>query len=225
MGNYKAAMTVLPFHLFIFNSFYISLFSVTGQVLCASLAGFGFARMRFRGRDAWFVVLLATMMLPAQVTMIPHYQIFRALGWLDSFKPLIVPCFLGGAQGAFYIFLMRQFFKTIPVELEEAARIDGCSSFRIYWDIMLPLAMPAVAAVAVLGFIQHWQDLMRPLIYLSSHELFPVSLGLNMFQSMHGGRPQYMLAASNLTLIPILVAFFAAQKYFVEGITLTGLKG
>ena len=223
--NYLKAMTVLPFHRFIFNSVYICLCCVTGQVLCASLVAYGFARLHFRGRNVWFMILLATMMLPGQVTMIPHYQIFRYLGWLDSFKPLIVPSFLGGAQGAFYIFLMRQFFKTIPMELEEAARLDGCSNLRVFWDIMIPLSMPAVATICVLCFIQHWQDFMNPLIYLTSFERFPVSLGLQMFQSIHGGKPHYMLAASNITLLPILVIFFAAQRYFVEGITLTGMKG
>lgn len=221
--NYVKAVTILPFHLFVYNSFYVCLFCLTGQVISASLVAYAFARMRWYGRDFWFVVLLGTMMLPAQVTMIPHYQIFRYLGWIDSFLPLIVPSYLGG--GAFFIFLMRQFFKTIPVELEEAARLDGCSNLRIFWDIMLPLSGPAVATVCVMSFIAHWQDFMNPLIYLNSFEKYTVSIGLRMFQSMYGSFPHYMLAASTIALIPVLTLFFIAQRYFVEGIVLTGMKG
>lgn len=221
--NYVKAVTILPFHLFVYNSFYVCLFCLTGQVVSASLVAYAFARMRWYGRDFWFIVLLGTMMLPAQVTMIPHYQIFRYLGWIDTFLPLIVPSYLGG--GAFFIFLMRQFFKTIPVELEEAARLDGCSNLRIFWDIMLPLSGPAVATVCVMSFIAHWQDFMNPLIYLNSFEKYTVSIGLRMFQSMYGSFPHYMLAASTIALVPVLTLFFIAQRYFVEGIVLTGMKG
>lgn len=221
--NYYKALTILPFHIFVFNSFYVCLWCVTGQVASASLVAYAFARLRWRGRDVWFVILLATMMLPPQVTMIPHYQIFRYLGWIDTLKPLIVPSFFGGS--AFFVFLMRQFFKTIPVELEEAARLDGCSNLRIFWDVMLPLSAPALATISVMSFISHWQNFMHPLIYLSSFENYTVSIGLRMFQSIYGGFPHYLLAASNITLIPILVLFFLAQKYFVQGIVLTGMKG
>ena len=221
--NYRKAMTILPFHLFVFNSFYVCVFCLIGQVLSASLVAYAFARLRWYGRDAWFIVLLSTMMLPAQVTMIPHYEIFRYLGWIDTLKPLIVPSFFGG--GAFFIFLMRQFFKTIPIELEEAARLDGCSSFRIFWDIMLPLSTPAVATIAVMSFIGHWQEFMAPLIYLNSFEKYTIAIGLRMFQSIYGSFPHYMLAASNIALIPVLILFFVAQKYFVQGIVLTGIKG
>jgi multiple sugar transport system permease protein len=221
--NYAKALTILPFGRFVFNSFYVCIFCVTGQVLSACLVAYAFARMRWFGRDVWFVILLSTMMLPKQVTMIPHYIIFYKIGWVDTLKPLIVPSFLGG--GAFFIFLMRQFFKTIPMELEEAARLDGCSNFRIFWDIMVPLSAPAVATVSVMSFIAHWQDLITPLIYLASIEKYTVSIGLNMFQSIYGSFPHYMLAASNITLIPILCLFFLAQKYFVQGIVLTGMKG
>lgn len=221
--NYTKAMTILPFHIFVFNSFYVCIWCVTGQVFSSSLVAYAFARMRWVGRDVWFVILLGTMMLPGQVTMIPHYQIFRYLGWIDTLKPLIVPAFLGG--GAFFIFLMRQFFKTIPVELEEAARLDGCSHLRVFWDIFLPLSGPALATISVMSFIAHWQDFMGPLIYLNSFEKFTVSIGLRMFQSIYGNFPHYMLAASNIALIPVLILFFLAQKYFVQGIVLTGMKG
>ena len=221
--NYPKALTILPFHLFVYNSVYVCMFCVTGQVFSACLVAYAFARMRWYGRDTWFVILLATMMLPAQVTMIPHYQIFRYLGWIDTLKPLIVPSFFGG--GAFFIFLMRQFFKTIPVELEEAARLDGCSNLRIFWDVMIPLSTPAVATIGVMSFIAHWQNFMGPLIYLNSFEKYTVAIGLRMFQSIYGSFPHYMLAASTIVLIPILALFFIAQKYFVQGIVLTGMKG
>jgi len=222
LDNYKTVMTVLPFGRFILNSFLVATYSVFGQVLTASLVAYSFARLRWRGRDVWFVVMLSTMMLPAQVTMIPHYQIFRFLGWIDTLRPLIIPSFFGG--GAFFIFLMRQFFKTIPVELEEAARLDGCSNLRIFWDIMLPLSGPAVATVCVLSFISHWQNFIGPLIYLNSFEKYTIAIGLSMFQDMYGGYPHYLLAASNIALLPVLTLFAVAQKYFVQGIVLTGLK-
>ena len=223
LDNYPKSLTILPFHRFVFNSLFVCLWCVTGQVLSACLVAYSFSRLRWRGRDIWFVIMLGTMMLPKQVTMIPHYIIFHKLNWIDTLYPLIVPSFFGG--GAFFIFLMRQFFKTIPMELEEAARLDGCSNLRIFWDIMLPLSAPAVATISVMSFIAHWQDFMGPLIYLSSFEKYTVSIGLRMFQSIYGSFPHYMLAASNITLIPILCLFFLAQKYFVQGIVLTGMKG
>lgn len=221
--NYPTALTILPFHLFVYNSLYVCVFCVIGQVFSACMVAYAFARLRWFGRDVWFVILLGTMMLPAQVTMIPHYQLFRYLGWIDTLRPLIVPSFFGG--GAFFIFLMRQFFKTIPTELEEAARLDGCSNLRIFWDIMLPLSIPAIATVSIMSFIGHWQDFMGPLIYLNSFEKYTVSIGLRMFQSIYGTFPHYMLAASNIALIPVLALFFIAQRYFVQGIILTGMKG
>lgn len=223
VDNYSKALTILPFHLFVFNSFYVCVFCIIGEVLSACLVAYAFARLRWFGRETLFVVLLGTMMLPAQVTMIPHYEIFRYLGWIDTLKPLIIPSFFGG--GAFFIFLMRQFFMTIPLELEEAARLDGCSNLRIFWDIMLPLSIPAVATISIMSFISHWQDFMGPLIYLNSFEKYTVSIGLRMFQSIYGTFPHYMLAASNIALIPVLLLFFLAQRYFVQGIVLTGMKG
>ena len=223
LENYRKALTILPFHLFVFNSFYVCILCMIGQIFSASLVAYSFARLRWFGRDTWFIILLGTMMLPSQVTMIPHYEIFRYLGWIDTLKPLIIPAFFGG--GAFFIFLMRQFFKTIPNELEEAARLDGCTSLRIFWDIMLPLSTPAIATIAVMSFIAHWQEFMAPVIYLNSFEKYTVAIGLRMFQSIYGSFPHYMLAASNIALIPVLVLFFIAQKYFVQGIVLTGIKG
>ena len=154
--------------------------------------------------------------------MIPVFSLFRSLGWYGSYLPLIVPAF---TASAYYVFLLNQFFKTIPVELEEAARLDGCSNLRIFWDIMLPLSGPAVATICVMSFIAHWQEFMAPLIYLNSFENYTVSIGLRMFQSMYGSFPHYMLAASTIALIPVLTLFFVAQRYIVQGIVLTGMKG
>jgi len=222
-SNYGRALSKLPFFRFIFNTLIIATFSTLGQVLTASLVGYSFARLQWKGRDVLFIVLLATMMLPAQVLMIPHYLINDALGWVRTYKPLIVPSWLGG--GAFFIFLFRQFFKSIPKELEEAARLDGASEWQIYSTIMMPLAKPAVATVAVMAFIQRWQDFMGPLIYLSDFSTYPISLGLRMYQTLEGAWVNYLMAASIVALSPLLVIFFLAQRYFVRGLLLTGLKG
>jgi ABC-type glycerol-3-phosphate transport system permease component len=221
--NYVKAVTVLPFHVFLKNSLIITFGCLIGQVFTSSLVAYSFARLRWWGRDLFFIVLLSTMMLPGQVTMIPVFILFSKLGWVGSFKPLIAPAYFGG--GAFFIFLMRQFFKTIPLELEDAARIDGCSNFQIFWRIMLPLSKPVLATVALLSFIAHWQQFMEPLIYLSDVEKYTLQLGLRMFQSMYGSFIHYLMAASILVLLPLLVLFFLAQKYFVRGIILSGIKG
>lgn len=222
-SNYPDALHKLPFVRFILNTCTITLGSVVGTALSASMVGYSFARLKWRGRDFWFVVLLATMMLPAQVLLIPHFLQFKALGWVNTYKPLIVPSWLGG--GAFFIFLFRQFFKGVPKELEEAAMLDGASPWQIYTQIMLPLAKPALATVAVLSFISHWQEFMGPLIYLSDFEKYPVSLGLRMYQSVEGSWANLLMAASLVTLLPLAILFFAAQRYFVKGLLLTGSKG
>jgi len=223
-SNYPQALSKLPFGRFIANTFVIAVANVIGQVLTASMAGYAFARLRWRGRNVWFLVLLATMMLPGQVLLIPHFLIYQALGWVNTYKPLIVPGWLGG--GAFFIFLFRQFFKAVPRELEEAALIDGASRWQIYRQIMLPLAKPAVATVAVLSFLSHWQEFMMPLIYLSDFHKYPISLGLRMYQAMEGGAMvHYLMAASMVAVLPVLMLFFLAQRYFVRGLLLTGIKG
>jgi len=221
--NYKHVFDNIPFHLFFVNSFVVTVACLIGQLSSASLVAFSFARLRWFGRDFWFVVMLSTMMLPAVVTMIPHFVFFNYIGWIDTFKPLIVPSFLGG--GAFNIFLLRQFFKTIPLDLEDAARIDGCSSFRVFLQIMVPLAKPALATIAVLSFIGQWNNFIEPLIYLHAYRKFTVAIGISMFKDAYGMFPHYMMAASIIALLPILVLFFAAQRYFVSGIVLTGIKG
>ena len=223
-GNYKTALTSLPFYLFALNTAIVTLSCVVGQTLSASMAAFAFARLRFPFREPLFLLVLATMMLPPQVTMIPQFVLFaKGFGWVDSLKPLIVPAFFGG--GAFFIFLLRQFFLTIPKELEEAARLDGCSTFGIYWNVVMPLSKPALITVALFSFIAHWNDFLGPLIYTQSVENLTLAVGLMSFKGMHGTEYHLLMAASAVVLAPIVVVFFLAQKYFVEGIATTGTKG
>jgi multiple sugar transport system permease protein len=223
--NYPEAMAVLPvpFQRYVFNTVTITLGATLGTLLSASLAAFAFARLRFKGRDTMFVLVISTMMLPSIVTLIPTFIIFRTLGWLDTFLPLIVPSWFGGS--AFSIFLLRQFFLTIPRELDEAARIDGASNLRIYASIVLPLAQPALATVIILQVLAHWNDFMDPLIYLNTMENYTVALALRTFQNVRSQRINYLMALSSLQVLPIMLLFFMAQKYFIRGITLSGLGG
>jgi len=227
--NFRTALTVLPFPQFALNSLIITVACVIGQLLSGAIVAYSFARLRWPGRDLWFLVLLGTLMLPPQVTMVSTFvgwtQLQAAVGgeWIDTFKPLIIPSFLGGS--AVYIFLMRQFFKTLPLELEDAARIDGCGTFGAFWRVMLPLSRPVLATVGVLSFIAHWHDFLGPLIYLNSVDKYTLQIGLRMFQDINGSRMNLLMAASMLVLTPVLVLFFCAQRYLVRGIVLTGIKG
>jgi len=225
--NYPDALKFLPpetHHglVFLYNTLFLSCLTVIGTVLSSSLVAFAFARLRWPGRDVLFVVLLATMMLPGAVTMMPVFLIFRWLGWIDTLRPLWVPSFLGSA---FNIFLLRQFFMTIPNDLEDAAKIDGCSYFGIYRRIMLPLIKPALAAITIMTFMGSWNNFMGPLIYVSSPTRMPLSYALQLFQTAHGGEPGLLMAASTMMVLPILVLFFFTQRYFIQGVTLTGIKG
>jgi multiple sugar transport system permease protein len=228
-SNYTRAVTLLPFGLFLANSALVTAACVLGQLLSGALVAYSFARLRWPGRDLMFVVLLSTMMLPGQVTMIPtfimwtHLRELTGVDWVGTYKPLILPAFLGGAP--VYIFLMRQFFKGIPLELEEAARIDGCNTFQIFRRIVLPLSRPVLATVGVLSFIGHWHDFMGPLIYLDRVEMYTLQLGLRMFQTVNGSFIHYLMAASMLVLLPVLILFFLAQRQLVRGIALSGIKG
>lgn len=186
------------------------------------MVAFAFARLKAPGKDALFILMLSTIMLPAMVTMIPLFIIFKNLGWYDTLLPLIVPAFFGNA---FYIFLMRQFFLTIPVELEEAAKIDGCGTFRIFWQIIMPLSKPVLVSVAVFSFVAHWNDFLTPLIYLNSVDKRTLALGLATFSDVWGVDIVSLMAASTAVLLPVLVIFFLAQRYFVQGVVMTGLKG
>ncbi len=224
-NNYPDALASAPFGVYFKNSAIITIFSTLGSVLSSSLVAYSFARLKWPGRDFWFGVVLATMMLPGAVTWIPTYILFAKIGWVNTFLPLIVPSYLGG--GAFFIFLLRQFFRGIPMELSEAARIDGAGELRIWWQIILPLCQPAIATVTIFAFNGSWQDYMGPLVYLNSEDKYTLQLGLTIFKAGGGGIPMWhwMMAASLVVMLPILVIFFLGQNYFLEGVTLTGLKG
>lgn len=221
--NYSLVFQRMPFLTYFLNSTFITVVSIIGTVLSSSMVAYAFACLRWPGRDGVFILVLATMMLPMQVTMIPVFVMFKDLGWLNTFKPLTVPAFLGG--GAFNIFLLRQFFLTIPPSLLDAARIDGCSEFRIYWNIVLPLAKPALATVAILTFLFTWNDFLGPLIYLSDQLKGTLALGLAMFTGQHQNEWGPLMAASVLMMAPIIIIFFMFQKYFIQAFTSSGIKG
>lgn len=221
--NFRRAWTELPFATFVLNTVTITAIAVVGQVATASLVAYGFARFRFRGRNFLFYLMLSTMMLPAQVTMIPVFLLWRELRLIDTFAPLTVPAYFGG--GAFSIFLLRQFFLTIPRDLDEAAMLDGATPFCVFHRILLPLARPAIVTVVLFSFLAHWDDFMGPLIYLNSMERYTVSIGLRMFQDMFGTQLELLMAASLVHVLPTVVLFFVAQRYFIKGVALTGLKG
>jgi len=204
------------------NSVLLVVLCVVGQIFSCSLVAYAFARLNWPGREVLFGVLLATMMLPAQVTMIPVFLIFKGVGWYNTLQALWVPAFFGGA---FFIFLLRQFMKGIPNELEDAAKIDGCGFFGVYWRVILPLMKPALAAVAIFTFMQTWNNFMGPLIYINDQRLYPLALGLFEFRTEHGGDEGLLMAASTMMTLPVIALFFLAQKYFIQGVTLTGLKG
>lgn len=222
-ANFARALTSFPFLRYLGNTVYIAVLNVIGVLLASSLVAYGFARLRAPGRDFLFILLLATMMIPGQVTMIPVFILFQKLGWLNTFKPLTIPAFLGG--GAFNIFLLRQFYLTIPQELSDAARIDGCSEFGIYRRIMLPLAKPALAAIGIFTFQGNWGDLFGPLIYLNDETKYTLALGLQSFQNFYRTEYALLAAASIVITLPMIIVFFAGQRYFIEGVTLTGIKG
>jgi len=221
--NYVDALTYKPFGTYIANTLFIVVLNEIAIVGTASLCAYGFARIQFPGRDFWFGLVLATMMVPYFVMMIPQFVIFSRLGWTDSYLPLTVPVFFGG--GAFNIFLLRQFFRTLPPELADAARIDGCGELSIYWRIFMPLAKPALATVAIFTFLNGWNDFIGPLLYINSPDSFTVAIGLATFRSVMRTRWDLLMAASTAMILPVLLLFFFAQRYFIEGIVLSGLKG
>jgi len=213
----------LPFVVYARNTLVVTILTVTGAVCSNAVVAYAFARMRWKGRDFLFALTLATMMIPFPVLMVPTFGLFKSLGWVGTFRPLWVPAFFGSA---FSIFLLRQFFRTIPMELSEAARIDGCSEWRTFTDIILPLARPALAVIALFTFLGTWNDFLGPLIYLSDQETFTLSLGLQAYQSQHGGTQwNLLMAAATIVIVPVIVVFFFAQKAFIQGIATSGLKG
>jgi multiple sugar transport system permease protein len=222
-SNYPDVFRRIPFGRGWWNSTIVTVLATIGQVVSASLVAFGFARLRFPGREALFMVLIATVMIPYHVTLIPSYILFRYLGWLDSFLPLIVPSWLGGS--AFLIFLMRQFYMRLPFDLDDAARVDGASIWQIFTHIVLPQSKPAVGVVAIFAFLTHWNDFFGPFIYLNSTDKYTLPLMLRLFQSVESTEWAMLMAASVMTAIPCIVLYFVAQRYFIQGVVFTGLKG
>lgn len=211
-----------PFTQFLVNTIIITGNNVVANLVSCTLVAYGFARLRVRESDLLFTLVLATMMVPEQVTMIPVYYLFSKVGWVNTFLPLMVPAWFGYP---FFIFLLRQFFLTLPRDLDDAARIDGCSTWGILYRILLPLSKPALAAVAVFAFIRNWNNFLYPLIYLNDMEKYTLQLGLNMYRGQYYSEYHLMMAVALLVLVPIIVVFFVAQKQFIQGIALTGLKG
>jgi multiple sugar transport system permease protein len=219
--NYFGAFSAAPFGRFYANSLFVALAVTVGQIITCSLAAYAFARMKFKGRDVLFYIFLGTMMVPAHVTMIPSFMLLHWFGWIDSYAALIAP----GLASAFGTFLLRQFFMTIPVELEEAAFIDGCSKWGSLWRIILPLSKPALATLAIFTFMAVFNDLIWALIVINSEEMYTVQLGLAIFRDRYSTEWGNLMAGSVVATLPILIVFFFAQKYFIKGITLSGLKG
>lgn len=213
----------IPFVVYGRNSLIVTSLTVVGAVVANSLVAYAFARMVWKGRDFFFALTLATMMVPFPVLMVPTFSLFKWLGWVGTFRPLWVPAWFGGA---FSIFLLRQFFRTIPMELSEAAKIDGANEFQIFTDVILPLAKPAISVVALFTFMGSWNDFLGPLIYLVDQQSFTLSLGLQAYQSQHGGTPwNLLMAASAIVIAPVVIVFFLCQKLFIQGIATSGMKG
>lgn len=219
--NFPRALTYVPFARLTFNTLTICLLTMIGTILSCSMVAYSLAKVQWRGRNWIFYSLLATMILPGQVTMIPTFTIFKALGWIGTPLPLIVPSFFGSA---FYIFLLRQFFMTIPAELSDAARLDGCSDWMIFRRIVLPLSKPALATVGLFTFLGNWNDFLGPLLYLNDERTYTLAMGLQRFVSQHGAEWAMLMAASTIMTIPIIVLFFFAQRTFIQGISTTGMK-
>ena len=221
--NYRDAIDAMGyFWRYTGNTLFICIMSVIGTVASSAFAAYGFSRIEWRGRDKVFLVLLATMMIPFPVVMVPIYSLFKNLGWIGTFKPLWVPAFFASA---FNVFLLRQFFLTLPKDISEAARIDGCSELQIFFRIILPLCKPALLVVALFQFMFTWNDFLGPLIFLTEQKDFTLALGLQSFQSQQGGTAwHHLMAASTLVVLPVLALFFLAQRRFIEGIAATGGK-
>jgi multiple sugar transport system permease protein len=222
LENYPASLQALPFGIAYFNSFYISFIVVVSTLLTASMAAYAFAKINFPGRELVFLLFLATMMVPGQVTIIPLFLIMKTLGWVDTHLAIIVP---GALFNAFAVFLLRQFIRGIPKELEEAAMIDGCNRFRTYWQIILPLLVPAMSALGIFLFLASWNNFFVPLIFLNTPELFTVPLMLNQFRGQYTVDWTLLMAGSAIAVIPVLIVYILGQRKIIEGITLTGLTG
>ncbi|MNC07341.1 L-arabinose transport system permease protein AraQ [compost metagenome] len=221
-GNFSEALTILPFGRYFINTTVIVIFSMIGVLVTCSISAYSFARMSWRGRDLVFGLLLSSMMLPYAVTLIPTFIGWSKLGLTNSFIPLIAPAWFGG--GAFNIFLLRQFYLSIPRDLDEAAYVDGASHWRIFISIIIPLTRPALVVVGLFTFLASWNDFLGPLVYLNSESKYTLALGLQQFKGMYAAEWHLMMAAATVVLAPAIVVFFIGQRYFIEGITLTGIK-
>lgn len=220
-SNYLEALTAMPFGRFYLNSFVVAFCVTALTILTSSLAAFAFARLRFRGRDPLFIIYLATLMIPFPVLLIPNFLIVRELGWYDTYQALILP----PAFSAFSTFLLRQFFRGIPMELDDAARIDGASNLRIWWQIILPNSTAALAAVSIFVFLANWNEFLWPLVVTNSEEMRTVPVGLSIFQGQYGVQWQLLMAAAVVAMLPVLIIYIFAQKWFIKGITITGMGG
>lgn len=221
--NYRDALDVMPYLKYLGNTLIIVVSNVAGAILSASLCAFSFSRLRWKGRDKVFMVILTSLMMPGIVTMIPTFVMWSKIGLTNSLIPLSVPIWFGG--GVYNVFLFRQFFMGIPKELDEAAYVDGASFFKVYWRIILPLSKSVIVVVGIFSFLGSWNDFMGPLIYLNDEAKFTLSLGLQMFQGSYGAQWQLLMAASILVLLPAMIIFFIGQKHIMEGIATTGIKG
>lgn len=219
--NYPVALRAVPFALYLDNTLLLCLFTVVGAVLSSAVVAYGFGRLEFKGKTPLFLLMIATIALPAQVTMVPIFALFRWLHWYGTYLPLLVPSFCGVP---FYIFLLTQFFRKLPAELSEAARMDGASEWRIFWQVMLPLAKPALATCALFQFLATWNDFLGPLLYINDPSRYTLAYGLQQLLSTHGGEWASLMADSTIFILPIVVLFFFTQKTFVSGIATTGSK-
>ena len=220
-SNYPDALHNMPFLLYLRNTLLLCLFSVVGAVVSSAVVAYGFAKIEFTGRNFLFGLMIATMALPGQVTMIPIFSLFRALGWYGTYLPLIVPAF---TASAYYVFLLTQFFKTLPGEMSEAACVDGANEWMIFTRLVLPLSKPALATCALFQFIGTWNDFLGPLLYVNDPAKYPLAYGLQQFVSHYGGFYAQLMAAATIFTLPIIVLFFFAQKTFIQGIATTGGK-
>lgn len=222
-ANYFTAVDVVPTLTFLANTMIVTTLTLVGGLLSASLVAYGFARMRFPGRDFLFIMMLSGLMLPYMVTLVPQFVLFRTLGWINTLLPLIVPAFFGGSP--FFIFLLRQFFRGLPTDLEDAAKLDGAGFFRIWWTIAMPLARPGLATVAILSILHNWNDFLAPLVYLHTQDNWTLALGIRLFRDQFQVNFNLMMAYAVMMTIPVFTVFFAFQKYFVRGIAISGMGG
>lgn len=221
--NYPDALTAIPFLRYFLNTMIILVPSVLGTVITSVASAYSFSRLRWPGRDLIFGILMTTLMLPYAVTLIPTFLLWAKLGLIDTFWPLILPHWFGG--GIFFIFLLRQFFRTLPVELDEAAIIDGANPLQVLWFVIVPLSRPAIITVAIFATLNAWNDFLGPLIYLNSNDKYTLALGLNQFTGLYSSQWHLLMAAATVIVLPVILLFFFAQRYFIEGIALTGSKG